>query len=182
MDFFFNPEQISFEAVRFLMMMLENQIFYCTCCCILMLAYQCFSLQLKKRKQKLRKSRGLAASESGQLEDSTNFELSASSSETGSSSDDLDRDKKEALNKKRKRAGQDADGNVTWTDESVRFLFETYDAIHQRLWEESNGQVKYQKKWTPILKAMQDRFGKHFSKKQCQSKYWSVRRECTDYR
>lgn len=165
------------------MTMLENQTFYCTCCCILMLAYQCFSLQLKKRKQKLRKSReGLAASESGQLEDSTNFELSASSSETGSSSDDSDRDKKEALNKKRKRAGQDADGNVTWTDESVRFLFETYDAIHQRLWEESNGQVKYQKKWTPILKAMQDRFGKHFSKKQCQSKYWSVRRECTDYR
>jgi len=50
------------------------------------------------------------------------------------------------------------------------------------LWEESKGQVKYQKKWTPILKAMQAKFGDHFTKKQCQSKYWSVRRECTEYR
>jgi hypothetical protein len=50
------------------------------------------------------------------------------------------------------------------------------------LWEESKGQVKYQKKWTPILKAMQSKFGNHFTKKQCQSKYWSVRRECTEYR
>jgi len=115
-------------------------------------------------------------------EDSMDCELSGSSSESGSSSSESDKVKKEVVYKKRRRAGQDADGNVTWTDESVRFLFETYDSIHRRLWEESNGQVKYQKKWTPILKAMQERFGSHFSKKQCQSKYWSVRRECSDYR
>ncbi|KAH9536517.1 hypothetical protein CY35_16G003800 [Sphagnum magellanicum] len=107
--------------------------------------------------------------------------LSVSSSESGSSSSQSDKVEKEVC-KKRKRAGQDADGNVTWTEESVRFLFETYNSIHQHLWQESNGQVKYQKKWTPILKAMQERFGSHFSKKQCQSKYWSVRRECSDYR
>lgn len=109
-------------------------------------------------------------------------ELFASSSDSGSSSSHSDRDKKDGWIKKRRRAGQDSDGNVTWTDESVKFLFETYDAIHRRLYVESNGHVKYQKKWTPILKAMQDKFGKHFSKKQCQSKYWSVRRECADYR
>ncbi|KAG0589061.1 hypothetical protein KC19_2G288500 [Ceratodon purpureus] len=134
----------------------------------------------RKSKHKHTKPRGVASE--GLLEDSVNEEFLASSSDSGSSSDYSDRDKKEGWNKKRKRAGQDADGNVTWTDESVKFLFETYDAIHQRLWEESNGHVKYQKKWTPILKAMQDKFGKHFSKKQCQSKYWSVRRECADYR
>lgn len=118
----------------------------------------------------------------GLLEDSVNEECLASSSDSGSSTDYSDRDKKDDHIKKRKRAGQDADGNVTWTDESVKFLFEAYDAIHQRLFVESNGHVKYQKKWTPILKAMQDQFGKLFSKKQCQSKYWSVRRECADYR
>lgn len=138
--------------------------------------------QAGKKKHRRKKPReSCSALETGNLEDSMDFELSVSSSESGSSSSDSYKEKREAV-KKRKKAGQDADGNVTWTDESVRFLFETYDAIHQRLWEESNGQVKYQKKWTPILKAMQDRFGKHFSKKQCQSKYWSVRRECTDYR
>nr|XP_024370267.1 uncharacterized protein LOC112279798 [Physcomitrium patens] len=104
------------------------------------------------------------------------------SGSTSQSDSDSEESKKEALSRKRKRAGHDADGNVTWTDESVRFLFEAYDAIHQRLWEESKGQVKYQKKWTPILKAMQARFGNHFTKKQCQSKYWSVRRECSEYR
>lgn len=77
--------------------------------------------------------------------------------------------------------GEDLDGNVTWTDESVKFLLDTYAAVHQRLGEQSNGQVKYQKKWMSILWAMQQRFGKHFTKKQCQSKYWCVRRECTDY-
>jgi hypothetical protein len=139
--------------------------------------------KVKKKKHKQENTRErYGASKSGHPKDSMNFEILASSSETESSSDDSDRNKEEAILKKRKRAGQDADGNVTWTDESVRFLFETYDAIHRRLWEESNGQVKYQKKWTPILKAMQDQFGKHFTKKQCQSKYWSVRRECTDYR
>lgn len=111
-----------------------------------------------------------------------NFEHSASSSDSDSDSEESGRRKRESLSMKRKKPGQDPDGNVTWTDESVQFLFETYDAIHQRLWEESKGQVKYQKKWTPILKAMQTRFGNHFTKKQCQSKYWSVRRECTEYR
>jgi len=111
-----------------------------------------------------------------------NFEPSASPSQSDSDSEDSDRRKRESLSRKRKKPGQDADGNVTWTDESVRFLFETYDSIHKRLWEESKGQVKYQKKWTPILKAMQAKFGDHFTKKQCQSKYWSVRRECTEYR
>ena len=111
------------------------------------------------------------------------FEPSGYTSQSDSDSDDSGKQcKKELTSKKQKRPGQDADGNVTWTDDSVRFLFQAYDAIHQRLWEESKGQVKYQKKWTPILKAMQARFGNHFTKKQCQSKYWSVRRECTEYR
>lgn len=141
-----------------------------------------FVFQARKSKHKHAKPRERGVASEGLLDDSVNEEFLASSSDSGSSSDYSDRDKKDGWNKKRKRAGQDADGNVTWTDESVKFLFETYDAIHQRLWEESNGHVKYQKKWTPILKAMQDKFGKHFSKKQCQSKYWSVRRECADYR
>jgi hypothetical protein len=136
----------------------------------------------KKINHKYVKSLERGVALDGLLEDSVNEEFLASSSDSGSSTDYSDRDKKDDHIKKRKRAGQDADGNVTWTDESVKFLFETYDAIHQRLFVESNGHVKYQKKWTPILKAMQDKFCKHFSKKQCQSKYWSVRRECADYR
>ncbi|KAH8937014.1 hypothetical protein BDL97_16G004100 [Sphagnum fallax] len=114
-------------------------------------------------------------------EDSIDCKLSVSSSESGSSSSQSDKVEKEVC-KKLKPAGQDADGNVTWTEESVRFLFETYNSIHLHLWQESNGQVKCQKKWTAILKVMQERFGSHFSKKQCQSKYWSVQRECSDYR
>ncbi len=114
-------------------------------------------------------------------EDSVDCKHSVSSSESGSSSSQSDKVEKEVC-KKRKWAGQDADGNVTWTEESVSFLFETYKSIHRQLWQESNGQVKYQKKWTAILKAMHERFGYHFSKKQCQSKYWSVQRECSDYR
>jgi hypothetical protein len=84
-------------------------------------------------------------------EDFIDCKLSVSSSESGSSSSQSDKVEKEVC-KKHKRAGQDADGNVTWTEESVRFLFETYNSIHQHLWQESNGQVKYQKKWTAILK------------------------------
>jgi hypothetical protein len=52
----------------------------------------------------------------------------------------------------------------------------------QQVGEQSNGHVKYQKKWTSILQAMQQRFGKHFTKKECQSKYWCVSREWADYR
>jgi hypothetical protein len=113
-----------------------------------------------------------------------NFEPSGSTSQSDSDSEEESgkQYKKEAISRKLKRPGQDADGNITWTDDSVKFLFQTYDAIHQRLWEQSKGQVKYKKKWTPILKAMQAKFGNHFTKKQCQSKYWSVRRECTEYR
>lgn len=137
--------------------------------------------KIRRERQKHSKRERDAVSDARLLENKNDLFLE-SSSDSGSSSDDSDKDEREGWNKKRKRTGQDADGNSTWTDESVKFLFETYDAIHQRLWEESNGHVKYQKKWTPILKAMQDKFGKHFSKKQCQSKYWSVRRECADYR
>lgn len=137
--------------------------------------------QMRKEKHKHSRRERSAACGAGLSEKNLNVEFLASSSDSGFSSDYSDKDE-EGWNKKRKRAGQDADGNITWTDESVKFLFETYDAIHQRLWKESNGHVKYQKKWTPILKAMQDKFGRHFSKKQCQSKYWSVRRECADYR
>lgn len=137
--------------------------------------------KMRKEKHKHSRRERSAACGAGLSEKNLNVEFLASSSDSGFSSDYSDKDE-EGWNKKRKRAGQDADGNITWTDESVKFLFETYDAIHQRLWKESNGHVKYQKKWTPILKAMQDKFGRHFSKKQCQSKYWSVRRECADYR
>lgn len=111
-----------------------------------------------------------------------NSEVSAWSSDSASSTSESERGKREVANKKRRKAGEDIDGNITWTDVSVKFLFETYDTIHQRLCEQNNGKVKYQKKWTSILKAMQERFGKHFTKKQCQSKYWCVRRECSDYR
>jgi hypothetical protein len=81
------------------------------------------------------------------------------------------------------KAGEDLDGNERWTDESLKFLVETCAPLHmQQVGEQSNGHVKYQKKWTSILQAMQQRFGKHFTKKECQSKYWCASREWADYR
>lgn len=126
-----------------------------------------------KKKKKRKRMAAHAVPDGQPLSSSTLFSGSISK-DTLQAAQELPRLEKSRL--------QSPDQSVTWTDESVRFLFKTYDAIHQRLWIESNGHVKYQKKWTPILKAMQEKFGKHFSKKQCQSKYWSVRRECTDYR
>jgi hypothetical protein len=71
---------------------------------------------------------------------------------------------------------------VPWTEEMVQYLFETYDDVHRRLWIESRGKVKNQKKWDPIIKTMQERFRREFTKNQCESKYWKVRRECTKYK
>jgi hypothetical protein len=81
------------------------------------------------------------------------------------------------------KAGEDLDGNERWTDESLKFLVETCAPLHmQQVGKQSNGHVKYQKKWTSILQAIQQRFGKHFTKKECQSKYWCASREWADYR
>lgn len=102
-------------------------------------------------------------------EEVINFEPSPTSSDSNPDSEESNKRKKQFSNRKRKRPGQDADGNVTWTDESVTLLFETNDTIHRRLCTESKGQVKYEKKWIPILRAMQARFGNQFTKKQCQS-------------
>jgi hypothetical protein len=90
------------------------------------------------------------------------------------------RDEERALGRKRKR--REIETAVPWTEEMVRFLFETYDDVHRRLWIESRGKVKNQKKWDPIIKTMQEKFARDFTKNQCESKYWKVRRECTKYK
>jgi len=73
-----------------------------------------------------------------------------------------------------------------WNEEMVRFLFESYEAIHKKLNNEANGHgghgnSKYHKKWSPILRLMKEKFGREFTKHQCQSKYYKVRRECAKY-
>jgi hypothetical protein len=73
-----------------------------------------------------------------------------------------------------------------WNEEMVRFLFESYEAIHKKLNNEANGHgghgnSKYHKKWSPILRLMKEKFGRDFTKHQCQSKYYKVRRECAKY-
>jgi hypothetical protein len=82
----------------------------------------------------------------------------------------------------RKRKRKEIETAVPWTEEMVQYLFETYDDVHRRLWIESRGKVKNQKKWDPIIKTMQERFRREFTKNQCESKYWKVRRECTKYK
>jgi hypothetical protein len=82
----------------------------------------------------------------------------------------------------RKRKRKEIETAVPWTEEMVKYLFETYDDVHRRLYIESRGKVKNQKKWDPIIKTMQERFGREFTKNQCESKYWKVRRECTKYK
>jgi hypothetical protein len=82
----------------------------------------------------------------------------------------------------RKRKRKEIETAVPWTEEMVQYLFETYDDVHRRLWIESRGQVKNQKKWDPIIKTMRERFRREFTKNQCESKYWKVRRECTKYK
>jgi len=82
----------------------------------------------------------------------------------------------------RKRKRKEMETAVPWTEEMVQYLFETYDDVHRRLWIESRGKVKNQKKWDPIIKTMQERFSREFTKNQCESKYWKVRRECTKYK
>lgn len=82
----------------------------------------------------------------------------------------------------RKRKRREIETAVPWTEEMVRYLFETYDDVHRRLYIESRGKVKNQKKWDPIIKTMQEKFGREFTKNQCESKYWKVRRECTKYK
>ncbi len=73
-----------------------------------------------------------------------------------------------------------------WNEGMVRFLFESYEAIHTKLNSEGNGNgqggnSKYHKKWSPILCLMKEKFGREFTKHQCQSKYYKVRRECAKY-
>jgi hypothetical protein len=82
----------------------------------------------------------------------------------------------------RKRKRKEIETAVPWTEEMVKYLFETYDDVHRRLFIESRGKVKNQKKWDPIIKTMQEKFGREFTKNQCESKYWKVRRECTKYK
>ncbi|XP_024376494.1 uncharacterized protein [Physcomitrium patens] len=82
----------------------------------------------------------------------------------------------------RKRRRRDIETAVPWTEEMVKYLFETYDDVHRRLYIESRGKVKNQKKWDPIIKTMQEKFGRIFTKNQCESKYWKVRRECAKYK
>jgi hypothetical protein len=82
----------------------------------------------------------------------------------------------------RKRKRKEIETAVPWTEEMVKYLFETYDDVHRRLYIESRGKVKNQKKWDPIIKTMQEKFGREFTKNQCESKYWKVRRECTKYK
>ncbi len=82
----------------------------------------------------------------------------------------------------RKRKRKEIETAVPWTEEMVQYLFETYDDVHRRLWIESRGKVKNQKKWDPIIKTMRERFRREFTKNQCESKYWKVRRECTKYK
>lgn len=82
----------------------------------------------------------------------------------------------------RKRKRKEIETAVPWTEEMVQYLFETYDDVHRRLYIESRGKVKNQKKWDPIIKTMQEKFGREFTKNQCESKYWKVRRECTKYK
>lgn len=82
----------------------------------------------------------------------------------------------------RKRKRKEIETAVPWTEEMVQYLFETYDDVHRRLYIESRGKVKNQKKWDPIIKTMQERFHREFTKNQCESKYWKVRRECTKYK
>lgn len=82
----------------------------------------------------------------------------------------------------RKRKRKEIETAVPWTEEMVKYLFETYDDVHRRLYIESRGKVKNQKKWEPIIKTMQEKFGREFTKNQCESKYWKVRRECTKYK
>lgn len=99
--------------------------------------------------------------------------------EKGSKKDGSD---SEGGRKGRKRQRREIETAVPWTEEMVKYLFETYDDVHRRLWIESRGKVKNQKKWDPIIKTMQERFGRDFTKNQCESKYWKVRRECTKYK
>lgn len=82
----------------------------------------------------------------------------------------------------RKRKRKEIETAVPWTEDMVKYLFETYDDVHRRLYIESRGKVKNQKKWDPIIKTMQEKFGREFTKNQCESKYWKVRRECTKYK
>ena len=82
----------------------------------------------------------------------------------------------------RKRKRKEIETAVPWTEEMVKYLFETYDDVHRRLYIESRGKVKNQKKWDPIIRTMQEKFGREFTKNQCESKYWKVRRECTKYK
>jgi hypothetical protein len=82
----------------------------------------------------------------------------------------------------RKRKRKEIETAVPWTEEMVKYLFETYDDVHRRLYIESRGKVKNQKKWDPIIKTMQEKFHREFTKNQCESKYWKVRRECTKYK
>lgn len=89
---------------------------------------------------------------------------------------------KEKSSGARKRKRKEIETAVPWTEEMVQYLFETYDDVHRRLYIESRGKVKNQKKWDPIIKTMQERFHREFTKNQCESKYWKVRRECTKYK
>lgn len=134
--------------------------------------------QPKRRKQ--HHSRHLFETE--HHDDPFDHDESTSSSDSESSSSDSENGKREVSNKKRRKVGEDKDENVTWNAESVRFLFETYNTIHRQLCEQNKGLVKYQKKWTFILQVLRKRFGQHFTKKQCQSKYWFVQHECSKYR
>lgn len=102
---------------------------------------------------------------------------------TAASSDPLVKDKrKENSSGARKCKRAEIETAVPWTEEMVQYLFETYDDVHRRLYIESRGKVKNQKKWDPIIKTMQERFHREFTKNQCESKYWKVRRECTKYK
>lgn len=159
--------------------------------CFFCIWYICLSMELHfsnsylqvVRQPKIKKqhhSRHLFETE--HHDDPFDHDKSTSSSDSESSSSDSENGKREVSNKKRRKAGEDKDGNVTWNAESVRFLFETYNTIHRQLCEQNKGSVKYQKKWTFILQVLRKRFGQHFTKKQCQSKYWFVQRECSDYR
>jgi hypothetical protein len=94
--------------------------------------------------------------------------------------DDLSSDGERKGGRKRKR--KEIETAVPWTEEMVKYLFETYDDVHRRLYIESRGKVKNQKKWDPIIKTMQEKFRREFTKNQCESKYWKVRRECTKYK